>query len=426
MSGALDGVINEIYCARNAESEIENYSGGGKQTSGDVYARYASLSAHYWPQHIPYCDLTVQFFPGSFHVVFPQQIPPLCNPPPEVWSLKDVHSIHRMMAVQRVFVWDYGRLRCLQRWYLVVYWVTAGKETKHAVVWASSEFATRAEGKSWGKARALCRLLYYLINPITTLFLPCTLLSVLRLSYVRHHGCVFCYGHCWIRKGSSEAATGSPSLWQEQTRRGVWTLSRPYCSFTRWHARKILQTAKDISSIPNQTAAGPSQTQDSTQTAERSTNDPDSNDVEPPSPSLPDGNVMQEEPEYDPTEFEQDEDEAPQFPISHEVVLKDHTKVVSALALDPSGARVVSGSHDYDCKLWDFGGMDMRCKPFKSWEPAGSYHVCLDWCPMTSLLTPCCRYTIWSSQTMADSSCVSQERSRRNCLTEMGRNSAYW
>lgn len=134
------------------------------------------------------------------------------------------------------------------------------------------------------------------------------------------------------------------------------------------------ETAKDISSTPNQTAAGPSQTQDSTQTAEGSTHDPDSNGVEPSSPSLPGGNVMQEEPEYDPLEFEQ-EDEAPQFPISHEVVLKDHTKVVSALALDPSGARVVSGSHDYDCKLWDFGGMDMRCKPFKSWEPAGSYHI---------------------------------------------------
>ncbi|KAG5220784.1 transcription factor [Salix suchowensis] len=45
--------------------------------------------------------------------------------------------------------------------------------------------------------------------------------------------------------------------------------------------------------------------------------------------------------------------------------MKDHTKVISALALDPSGARILSGSHDYDCKLWDFGGMDYRCKPFK-------------------------------------------------------------
>ncbi|KAL1737794.1 WD40-repeat-containing domain protein [Schizophyllum fasciatum] len=57
------------------------------------------------------------------------------------------------------------------------------------------------------------------------------------------------------------------------------------------------------------------------------------------------------------------------------LILKDHTKVISALTLDPSGARVLSGSHDYDCKLWDFGGMDLRCKPFKSWEPAGTYYV---------------------------------------------------
>ena len=90
-------------------------------------------------------------------------------------------------------------------------------------------------------------------------------------------------------------------------------------------------------------------------------------------PSNPEASM--EEPEYDPSDQENDDDDFPQFPITHEITLKDHTKVVSALALDPSGARIVSGSHDYDCKLWDFGGMDMRCKPFKSWEPAGTYHV---------------------------------------------------
>lgn len=83
-----------------------------------------------------------------------------------------------------------------------------------------------------------------------------------------------------------------------------------------------------------------------------------------------------EEPEYDPSDFDQFGADQPEFPITHEIILKDHTKVVSALALDPSGARILSGSHDYDCKLWDFGGMDMRCKPFKSWEPAGTYYVC--------------------------------------------------
>jgi WD40 repeat protein len=55
---------------------------------------------------------------------------------------------------------------------------------------------------------------------------------------------------------------------------------------------------------------------------------------------------------------------------------------VSALAVDPSGARVLTGSHDYDVKLWDFGGMDARFKPFRSWEPAESYHVGLSIYPM--------------------------------------------
>lgn len=87
----------------------------------------------------------------------------------------------------------------------------------------------------------------------------------------------------------------------------------------------------------------------------------------------PQANQNQEEPEYDPSDDEGDiEDD---FPTTHELTMKDHTKVVTALGMDPSGARVVSGSHDYDCKLWDFGGMTMDCKPFKSWEPSGSYYV---------------------------------------------------
>jgi WD repeat-containing protein 70 len=82
-----------------------------------------------------------------------------------------------------------------------------------------------------------------------------------------------------------------------------------------------------------------------------------------------------DEPEYDPDEEYDEDADGPQFPTTHELVLKDHTKVISALTLDPSGARVLSGSQDYDCKLWDFGGMDHRCKPFKTWEPAGTYYV---------------------------------------------------
>ncbi|KAH8100556.1 hypothetical protein BXZ70DRAFT_892966, partial [Cristinia sonorae] len=91
-----------------------------------------------------------------------------------------------------------------------------------------------------------------------------------------------------------------------------------------------------------------------------------------PPPPFSRANADDSEPEFDVSE---DESDLPDFPTTHELVMKDHTKVVSALALDPSGARIVSGSHDYDCKLWDFGGMDWRCKPFKTWEPAGTYYI---------------------------------------------------
>ncbi|KAH8120239.1 hypothetical protein DFH11DRAFT_1500401, partial [Phellopilus nigrolimitatus] len=84
-----------------------------------------------------------------------------------------------------------------------------------------------------------------------------------------------------------------------------------------------------------------------------------------------DDDVDDDEPEYDPDEQDVEFD----FPISHELFMKDHTKVVSALAVDPSGARFVTGSHDYDCKLWDFGGMGASPKPFKSWEPASTYYI---------------------------------------------------
>ena len=63
------------------------------------------------------------------------------------------------------------------------------------------------------------------------------------------------------------------------------------------------------------------------------------------------------------------------LPTTDHIVLKDHTRAVSALALDPAGARLVSGSHDYTVRFWDFNGMDRSLRPFRSMEPCGSYHV---------------------------------------------------
>ena len=94
-----------------------------------------------------------------------------------------------------------------------------------------------------------------------------------------------------------------------------------------------------------------------------------------PGPPAPPVDQDEVEPEFDPDDMDDTAADLPEFPVTHELKMKDHTKVVSALAVDPSGARVVSGSYDYDCKLWDFGGMSATVKPFKTWEPAETYYV---------------------------------------------------
>ncbi|KAI5849335.1 WD40-repeat-containing domain protein [Morchella snyderi] len=71
-----------------------------------------------------------------------------------------------------------------------------------------------------------------------------------------------------------------------------------------------------------------------------------------------------------------DDDDEDEYPISHEITLKDHTKPVSSISLDPSGTRIATGSHDYLVKLWDFPSMSSdHLHAFKSFEPSESHHV---------------------------------------------------
>ncbi|KAG2393422.1 hypothetical protein C9374_006953 [Naegleria lovaniensis] len=63
---------------------------------------------------------------------------------------------------------------------------------------------------------------------------------------------------------------------------------------------------------------------------------------------------------------------------SHSVKMKGHKKAVTALAIDPSGSRLISGSSDYALKFWDFQGMDESLQPFKSIDEVtrdGSYAI---------------------------------------------------
>ncbi|XP_012874132.1 PREDICTED: WD repeat-containing protein 70 isoform X2 [Dipodomys ordii] len=79
----------------------------------------------------------------------------------------------------------------------------------------------------------------------------------------------------------------------------------------------------------------------------------------------------------DEEEEEDDEEENPvqKIPDSHEITLKHGTKTVSALGLDPSGARLVTGGYDYDVKFWDFAGMDASFKAFRSLQPCECHQI---------------------------------------------------
>ncbi|CAI8014425.1 WD repeat-containing protein 70 [Geodia barretti] len=83
-----------------------------------------------------------------------------------------------------------------------------------------------------------------------------------------------------------------------------------------------------------------------------------------------------EEGESEEDDEEDNSDFLHSFPLSHEVKLEHGDKPVSALGMDPSGARVISGGYDYTVRLWDFAGMDSRLKSFRSITPCESHRIC--------------------------------------------------
>ena len=52
-----------------------------------------------------------------------------------------------------------------------------------------------------------------------------------------------------------------------------------------------------------------------------------------------------------------------------------HSKAIVSLSVDAPGNRVVTGSLDYNLKIFDFGGMDSRHAAFKSLEVQSGHPV---------------------------------------------------
>ncbi|XP_061343447.1 uncharacterized protein LOC133289498 [Gastrolobium bilobum] len=85
------------------------------------------------------------------------------------------------------------------------------------------------------------------------------------------------------------------------------------------------------------------------------------------------------------SEYESDHEEVGnrfRIPLSNEIVLKGHTKVVSAVAVDHTGSRVLSGSYDYTLRMYDFQGMNSRLQSFRQLEPFEGHQVrTISWSP---------------------------------------------
>ncbi|XP_028039759.1 gastrulation defective protein 1 homolog [Bombyx mandarina] len=63
------------------------------------------------------------------------------------------------------------------------------------------------------------------------------------------------------------------------------------------------------------------------------------------------------------------------IPNTHEVEMHHGSKAVIALAADPSGARLATGSIDYDVSFWDFAGMDSSMRSFRTLQPCENHPI---------------------------------------------------
>ncbi|XP_076247672.1 gastrulation defective protein 1 homolog [Calliopsis andreniformis] len=104
---------------------------------------------------------------------------------------------------------------------------------------------------------------------------------------------------------------------------------------------------------------------------------PSSADTEKPTKSKDNEDDSDEDNEESDTEESQLRDKTP---CSHEVTMTHGTKAVTAIAADPSGARLASGSIDYDVCFWDFAGMDSSMRSFRTLQPCENHPIkCLQY-----------------------------------------------
>ncbi|XP_035523698.1 WD repeat-containing protein 70 [Morone saxatilis] len=92
-------------------------------------------------------------------------------------------------------------------------------------------------------------------------------------------------------------------------------------------------------------------------------------------PGLTGSTAQSDDDDDDEGEEQDDDNPVKKIPDTHEITLQHGTRTVSALALDPSGARLVTGGYDYDVRFWDFAGMDQALQAFRSLQPCECHQI---------------------------------------------------
>lgn len=77
----------------------------------------------------------------------------------------------------------------------------------------------------------------------------------------------------------------------------------------------------------------------------------------------------------DEEENNEEDNIAYKIPASHEIEMQHGSKAITALSMDSSGSRLVSGSIDYELCFWDFAGMDKSMKYFRKIQPCENHLI---------------------------------------------------
>lgn len=111
--------------------------------------------------------------------------------------------------------------------------------------------------------------------------------------------------------------------------------------------------------------------------AKKASDSEDSDDdfVGPPIPSEMKQSKDDDNSDDDDDDEDDDNDLTKKIPTSHEVQLGHGERAVTSLAIDSSGARLVSGGIDFEVKFWDFAGMDASLRSFRSLKPCESHVI---------------------------------------------------